>query len=1065
MNLVRRSLLVCAAIAALFSLSLGNAQAARPTLSEPAISPDGRTIAFVSGGSVWTAPASGGTARILVNDRLIGDRPLYSPDGSQLAFVSYRNGPGDVYVLTLATGALARLTYDDSTEWLEGWRDGFIYFSSPSNNINGERDIYRVRSTGGTPMLYVAQPYLTEFFGAPAPDGHSIAFNVRGLSGGQWWRVGRSHIDESEIWLRRGDGPNPTFERLTDGGAREDWAMWAPDGKRIYYMSDRSGAQNIWTRTIGETAHQVTHFTNGRVVWPTISRDGGTIAFERDFGVWKLETASGHVAPVQLVLQGVVSQPQVQHTISRDGFGDYRISPDGKKVAFLAHGQIFASSTNGGVSIRVTGQDEYAREFAWAPDSNSLAFASGDGHEDRIYRYDFVSNGRKTLVATPADIRYLTYSPASKARDEKLAYEQAGAELRVLDLATGEIRTVARGYLPLTPGESESALAWSPDAAWIAYLANDAVGFENVTVVNVANPSPRTISYAPNAYANAIAWNPDGKSIVFSSDERTEPWSVARIDLIPRTPTFGEDRLHALFSRDGDYDDAAAASPAAAVSAGSSASAAAKPAPKPVKIVFENIHDRMTYLPTGLNAASFAISSDGRTAAFAAQNGNDQNLYLYALDPNVHAVARQITSSPGGKNLPQWAPDGKSIYYLDDDLALQHVALDDDNKVNQVALAAEYDVDWNRDKVEAFDEAWSAIRDFYADPHTNGVDWKNVRERYAPQIAGAQNPGDLNRLLNLMVGELNSSHSGAYPPYTFRRTEGRIGVTFERAPYERDGRFVVATVVPQSPAAIAGIVPGDRITSIGGVALDPTSNADRLFDNTGGKKLSIGLASPSGTRDVAVKPVDYGTIGNLRYRAWIAQNRATVDRLSGGKLGYVHIPDMTAESLDQFYKDLDAIQFGKQGVVIDVRSNNGGFVNAYALDVLSRQAYLTFTGRNQPTYAVREQLGQHALGKPTVLITNEETLSDGEDFTEGYRAMHLGKVVGEPTAGWIIFTSAITLVDGTTFRMPAWAVTTASGAPMERHPRPVDVTVQRQVGSSEDAQLAAAVRTLLESVR
>jgi C-terminal processing protease CtpA/Prc len=751
----------------------------------------------------------------------------------------------------------------------------------------------------------------------------------------------------------------------------------------------------------------------------------------------------------------------VQHTVSRDGFADYRVSPDGKKVAFLIHGQIFASAASGGTSIRVTGEAEYARELAWAPDSNSIAFASGPGHENRIYRYNFLNGARTTLVSTPADVRYLTFSPAARARDEKIAFETGGAELRVLDLATGEARTLARGFLPLTPDEPESGLTWSPDAAWIAYFETDRLGFSNVSVVNVAIPAPRTISYVANAFANSIAWSPDGSSILFTTAQRTEPWGLARIDLTPRTPVFAEDRFHQLFSPNADYDAAASPAPASPASTGGTAPKRVKP----VRIVFDGIHDRLSYLASGLSTISQAPSPDGKTVLLVAAVGADQNLYLYPLDPDVrNPVPRQITSTSGFKALPQWSADGKKVYFLDKDGVLQSVALDDDDKNAPVALAAEYDIDWNRDKGEAFDEAWTAIRDYYADPHTNGVDWNAVRAKYEPQIASAQDPGDLNRLLDMMIGELNSSHSGAYPPYTFPRVEGRVGLSYDRDAYERDGVLRVSGIVPQSPAAVDGRVHvGDRIVSIGGVAVDGRSNADRLFLNTIGKKLVLGVANADGTHDVALKPVSYQTIGFLRYRAWVASNRETVSRLSDGTLGYVHLPDMGDASLDQFYKDLDTEQFGKRGVVIDVRSNNGGYVNPYVLDVLSRKIYLLFTNRDQTTVQAREQVGQHALGKPTVLITNEETLSDGEDFTQGYRAMHLGKVVGEPTAGWIIFTSAIQLIDGTTFRLPSTKVSTQTGAPMERHPRPVDVTVQRQVGSSEDAQLAAAVRTLLET--
>src|ERR1044072_6282212 len=227
----------------------------RPYFTEPSLSPDRKEIAFVSGGDIWTVPASGVVAALLVSHAANEARPLYSPDGRQLAFISSRTGNGDIYLLTLASGDLKRITFDDGPDQLDGWsRDGrWIYFNSPSRDIGGLNDLYRVSVNGGTPMPVSADRYTNAIFCAPSPHGKTLAFSARGIASGQWWRKGPSHIDESEIWLLRSfDAGTSTYERVTaPGGAKELWPMWSADGRSLFYVSDRSGAQNIWTTKPG----------------------------------------------------------------------------------------------------------------------------------------------------------------------------------------------------------------------------------------------------------------------------------------------------------------------------------------------------------------------------------------------------------------------------------------------------------------------------------------------------------------------------------------------------------------------------------------------------------------------------------------------------------------------------------------------------------------------------------------------------------------------------------------------------------------------------------------------
>jgi tricorn protease len=215
---------------------------ARPYMTEPHLAPDRPEIAFVSGGDIWRVPTAGGEAALLVAGSGEESRPLYSPDGKSLAFVSTRTGEGDVYVLTLATGALKRLTFTDGPEQLDAWsRDGqWLYFHAGYNDMSNMNDVFRVRVSGGTPVPVAADRYANEFFAAPSPDGKLVAINGRGIANRQWWRKGHSHLDQSEILLVR-PGAAPSYERITDGGAREIWPMWAPDGKSLFFVSDRTG--------------------------------------------------------------------------------------------------------------------------------------------------------------------------------------------------------------------------------------------------------------------------------------------------------------------------------------------------------------------------------------------------------------------------------------------------------------------------------------------------------------------------------------------------------------------------------------------------------------------------------------------------------------------------------------------------------------------------------------------------------------------------------------------------------------------------------------------------------
>jgi tricorn protease len=1050
---------------AVFPLYAASSVPARVAMSQPAVSADGSQIAFVANGGIWTVASTGGKAHLLVADDGGNDsRPLYSPDGKQLAFQSDTGGEGSgIYVLDLASGTLRRLTWADGSNQLDAWsRDSqWIYLSSSRGNVGGMAGVYRVRASGGTPMPVSLESYRNESMAAPSPDGATLALVGGGMGDWQWWRHGRAHIDEGAVWLLRDDGSHQ-YRRLTPDDARAEWPMWAPDGGTLYYMSDRGGAENIWrVPLVGGSETSVTSFTDGRVLWPSLAANGQLLAFERNFGIWTLDPASGHASPLTIELAGAIRGPLPKHENLTHGFGQIALSPDGKKLALIAHGEVFATdAAKGGHARRITRTAAEEYDLAWAPDSRRLVYGSErDGH-GQLYLYDFAS-GRETALATDTgEDTAPQFSPDGK----QLAFLRNDRELCVLDIASGKLRVVARAPIDLPrPLASSQPFAWSPDGKWIAYLSWGQRMFRNVQAVSLADGKKVVLSSLANTGADNVLWSPDRRSLLFTTGQRTEEGHVARIDLLPRTPEFREDRFQDLFKAkppgDKKQDD-------------SKDLPDDKLAKTPVRIDADGIRERLNLLPVGLDVGAAQISPDGKTLLLTAEVAGKQNLYSWSLDPLAKEppVAKQLTSTPGDKQDAQFSHDGKRVFYLDAG-KIQSLALDGKSKPEALDVDAALEVDFDSEKQVVFGQAWSWLRNTFHDPRMHGVNWNAVHTTYAPLVATAATPAALYRLLNLMVGELDASHSGARPAQKREPITGWLGLGFDRAEYEKDGHFRIDAVLPLSPADVAGgIKPGDYLLAIDDEPLDAGSNLAERLAHRIGDKVELRLArnaGGTGAHEVAVKPIDSHTLADLAYRAWTASNRAYVLKASGGRLGYVHLRDMSGESLQDFYKDLDAQNATREGVVIDIRNNFGGFVNAYALDVISRRPYLnmTFRGFDQAEPA-RSILGQRALERPTVLITNRVTLSDGEDFSEGYRALGLGKIVGEPTAGWIIYTSAGKLIDGGTVRLPFITITDNHGQPMEGHPRPVDIPVSRPLGESfqhKDSDLDAAVRSLLST--
>jgi len=1036
-------------------------------LRQPALDPDGQQLAFITAGDVWLVSIEGGIAERLTAHPARHYQPRFSPDGQRLLFGAGRDGAGDLYVLDLAGGAPQQLTFQDEPCYPQDWAsDGeAVYFTSDIEQMG--YGIYRVGISGGTPAPIYLEPYEQLDQVAVAPDGQQLAFvNVRE----RWWRRGPHPFSPNEVWL----GPaypdyralcqyaGPYGQRFRYAG-KLGWPLWAPDGQGLYIVCDYDGHENLWYLPFGEgEPRQITCFRDGRLFFPTIARRNGAIVCERGDGqLWRIDPLSGEAAPIPIRVRIDSKYTPVRIERWTSGYSEVHLSPDGKKLAFVARGDVFADFADKetdrdlrqGPAFRITNTPARERSVAWTPDSQRLIYLSDRHGEVELFRYDFSSGQEWQLTHDGRPKMLPRIAPDGKA----IAYIRDQMVIEVIDIEGKSPREVCRARFAVA-----ADLCWSPDSQYLAFVAQDSRLFSNVYVVPASGGEPRQITFLSNLEGGNLCWAPDGSFIIFTTEQYRLEAQIARVDLRPPQPVFRETAFEQLFVKKEEQP---------AKTDDQSATNTRAPEPPNTSIVFEGIDRRLRLLtPPQMNAMAGAISPDGKDLLFLASVAGKVDVWTLPLDePRANQPPRQLTASDTRKGFLQFAPDGRSFYYLEDGQVVVR-RFPGGNEPNRLSLRAEVEVDFHREKEQIFIEAWRELRDSFYDPTFRGQDWYAVRERFAPLISAVQTTGELHTLINLMVGELRTSHLGS-GFYGGESDDGFIGILFAAEPLLREGRLIVERILPDGPAALASAPPqpGEELIAIDGTHLNGSISIHKLLLRSAGRRVRIRLRANDGNeREIVVRAIGQTAYQELRYRDWVLTNEQYVHRLSKGQIGYVHIAEMSYRAYQQFLVDLDAETHSKAGVIIDVRYNTGGHTATFILDVLMRRSALRSGFRDLGTTDASHLAGNRVLDRPTVLVTNERSTSNTEMLSESYRRLKLGKVVGRPTAGAVIWTYEIQLLDGAWLSLPRLYVVTPEGEDLEGRGRPVDVDVVRPLGewaNGHDSQLEAAVTTLLKIVR
>lgn len=1061
-------------------------------------------VAFSYLGDVWVADEDGRNVQRLTVNRARDVYPRFSPDGKWIAFSSDRNGNLDVYVMPSAGGNVKQLTFHSSEDSVLNWSpDGRSILFSANRGEQFMPMLYTVSVDGGMPTSAGADMGVQGSF---SPDGRRLAYNQKAQS---YWRKFYRGSYQSDVMVA--DVAAKKFTNVTDFEGLDSWPMWARDGN-IYFVSDRdgNGLTNIWrVAESGGKAERVTSFKSGDVRWPAISADGKTIVFEHDFGVSKLDVASKRVTPLRFDINAETEESLTEVRNFNSEVDDYDLAPNSRRIVFAVHGEIFTAPVEEGDLRQITDSPWRDQNVSYSPDGKWLSYVSDRSGREEVYVSAVDGAGEPQKLSDIDALKSgLSWSPDST----QLAYTASDGKLRTVNVASKETKEITTSRYG-----NVGRPAWSPDGKWLAYSKPDVSRVTDIYLSPSDGGEEKKVTFESFSEGSP-RFSPDGRKLFFTRNDSTSFSQAAglpsiqlfsvTLERLERDPDDPEERAEAEAAL--GEQRPAQAPPGEAADAGAGGDMRRQPGaqrqpPKPVQIDWAGLKRRtrqLTRMP--FPVTDYNVSPDGRTLAFATfELAGPANVpVIYSIQDDGKRLTR-ITAgtAPSGGDAqggggafggPQVSNlnvsrDGRTLFFQEGDFVYS-VAMPPPAppgapasstpssappaQRRRINFVAKVKIDRPSEWAEMFDDAWRTMKYRFYDVKMHGTDWDAMRAKYRPLVEYVGDRQELLNIVNEMIGELNASHTGAAPPPAGREpnavSTGHLGVELEAD--AQAGRYRVTHVYEDGPADKdwVRVAVGDYLIAIDGKPVKAGDEFWQLLNYRLNKKVAVTFnnkPTAEGAWSTRVEPTTMANYSQLRYERWVKERRALVDKLSGGRVGYVHIQAMNPPSLRRFEKELREYR-NKEALVIDQRWNGGGNIEQELLGILVQRQYQVWQPRG--TEATTRPLA--GFFGPKIVLQNWRSASNAEMFPAGFRALGLGKLVGTPTMGAVIGTGSYSLIDGSTVRTPATGVYLfdKERTNMENYGVRPDILIENtpeDTLAGRDRQLEAAVQELLKELQ